>query len=216
MPFGGKRLRTNRWVRLASMMPWEHIEQVYMKSFESERGRPETSSRIAFGAIFIKENDSLTDESTVAAIAENPYMQHFLGLTSFQAEPLFDSSMMTHFRKHFPVEFVAKANEYICTGVWPEQQRNLDRNDAQNDNPQDNHLNPPDANVQEMSAQNGKKNRSTSKKKLKKEKKKNRGKLIMDATVAPADIKYPTDIDLLNKSREHLETAVDILRQTQE
>ena len=33
----------------------------------------------------------------------------------------------------------------------------------------------------------------------------------MDATVAPADIKYPTDIDLLNKSREHLETAVDIL-----
>jgi len=29
--------------------------------------------------------------------------------------------------------------------------------------------------------------------------------------VAPADIKYPTDIDLLNRSREHLETAVDIL-----
>ena len=29
--------------------------------------------------------------------------------------------------------------------------------------------------------------------------------------MAPADIKYPTDIDLLNRSREHLETAVDIL-----
>ena len=40
---------------------------------------------------------------------------------------------------------------------------------------------------------------------------KNRGKLLMDATVAPADIKYPTDIDLLNKYREHLESAVDIL-----
>ena len=37
------------------------------------------------------------------------------------------------------------------------------------------------------------------------------GKLILDATAAPADIKYPTDIDLLNKSREHLETAVGIL-----
>ena len=33
----------------------------------------------------------------------------------------------------------------------------------------------------------------------------------MGATVAPADIKYPTDIDLLNKSREHLETAVGIV-----
>ena len=213
MPFGGKLLKTNRWVKLASMMPWEHIEQIYMESFQTERGRPATSSRIAFGAIFIKENGNLTDESTVAAIAENPYMQYFLGLTAFQAETLFDSSMMVHFRKRFPVEEVANVNEYICTGVWPEQQRNVDRNDAQNKNPQDNHSNPPDANVEEKSAQSGKKNKNTSKKKLKKEKKqkKNRGKLMMDATVAPADIKYPTDMDLLNKSREHLETAVDIL-----
>ena len=29
--------------------------------------------------------------------------------------------------------------------------------------------------------------------------------------MAPADIKYPTDIELLNKSREHLETAINIL-----
>lgn len=28
MPFGGKLLKTNRWVKLASMMPWEHIEQL--------------------------------------------------------------------------------------------------------------------------------------------------------------------------------------------
>ena len=49
MPFGGKLLKTNRWVKLASIMPWEHIEQIYMESFQSERGRPATSSRIAFG-----------------------------------------------------------------------------------------------------------------------------------------------------------------------
>lgn len=71
MPFGGKLLKTNRWVRLASMMPWEHIEQIYVESFRSERGRPAISSRIAFGSIFIKENDHLTDEGAVAAIAEN-------------------------------------------------------------------------------------------------------------------------------------------------
>ena len=171
MPFGGKLLKTNRWVRLASMMPWEHIEQIYMESFQSERGRPATSSRIAFGAIFIKENDNLTDEGTVEAIAENPYMQYFLGLAAFQAEPLFDPSMMVHFRKRFPVEEVAKINEYICTGVWPDQQRNVDRNDTQDENPQNNHPNPPDVNVQEKSAQSGKKNKNTSKKKLKKEKK---------------------------------------------
>ena len=175
MPFGGKLLKSNRWVKLASMMPWEHIEQIYMESVELERGRPATSSRIAFGAIFIKENDNLTDESTVAAITENPYMQYFLGLTAFQAEPLFDPSMMVHFRKRFPVEEVAKINEYVCTGVWSEQQRNVDRNDAQDENPQDNHPNPPDANVKEHSAQSTKKDKNTSKKQLKRKRSKKIG-----------------------------------------
>ena len=32
--------------------------------------------------------------------------------------------------------------------------------------------------------------------------KKNKGKLILDATVAPSDIKYPTDLGLLNLARK--------------
>ena len=39
----------------------------------------------------------------------------------------------------------------------------------------------------------------------------NRGKLILDATCAPADIKYPTDLGLLNQAREQTEKIVDIL-----
>ena len=95
-------------------------------------------------------------------------------LPQFAHAHLWRPCSFPNFRKRFPVEFIAKVNEYVCTGAWPEQQRNVDRND-----PQDNHPNPPDTNVQEKSAQSGKKNKNTSKKKLKKEKKqkKNRGKL---------------------------------------
>ncbi len=32
---------------------------------------------------------------------------------------------------------------------------------------------------------------------------KNQGKLILDATCAPADISYPTDLKLLNQARQH-------------
>lgn len=168
IPFGGKPLKTNRWVKLVSIMPWEHIEQIYMASFQSERGRPAISSRIAFGFIFIKENDNLTDEDTVAAIAENPYMQYFLGLTAFQAELLFDASVMVHFRKRFPVEEVAKINEYICTGKWPEQQRNIDRNDRHGDTQQDKNLDsnrepPPPEKEQKQSSKSGKRDKNTSK-----------------------------------------------------
>jgi transposase, IS5 family len=39
----------------------------------------------------------------------------------------------------------------------------------------------------------------------------NRGKLILDASCAPADISYPTDLGLLNQARKHAETIIDIL-----
>lgn len=39
----------------------------------------------------------------------------------------------------------------------------------------------------------------------------NKGHLIVDATVAPADIKYPTDLDLLSQSRIKSESLIDLL-----
>lgn len=39
----------------------------------------------------------------------------------------------------------------------------------------------------------------------------NRGKLLIDATVAPADIRYPTDVGLLNQVRQSTEKVIDIL-----
>ena len=39
----------------------------------------------------------------------------------------------------------------------------------------------------------------------------NSGKLIVDATVVPADIKYPTDVNLLDEAREKSERIIDAL-----
>ena len=39
----------------------------------------------------------------------------------------------------------------------------------------------------------------------------NRGKLLVDATVTPADIRFPTDMSLLNEAREKTEAVIDIL-----
>lgn len=39
----------------------------------------------------------------------------------------------------------------------------------------------------------------------------NQGKLKLDATCIPADIKYPTDLGLLNEAREQTEEIIDIL-----
>ncbi|MBR3586628.1 MAG: transposase [Oscillospiraceae bacterium] len=156
-----------------------------------ETGRGEISARIAFGAISLRQSERLSDEDTVRYIQENPYVQYYLGLHEFHMEPLFDPSMMVHFRKRFPIEFIAKVNEYICTGKWPEDIRKVDRNDDE-----------PGKGSGGSGSETSSVEANTAP---------NSGTLIMDATVAGADIKYPTDIDLLNQCREHLETAIDLL-----
>jgi len=194
LPFGGKLNSENRWIKLAQITPWDKIEDFYTKIMCGDCGRTAYTARIAFGSIFIKQSEKLSDEGVVVFIQENPYAQYYLGLHEFKDAPLFDSSMMVHFRKRFPVEFVATVNEYICTGKWPEDKSKVDKNNDDDDDDKHNGSGSSEDNPSREEA-------------------KRSGTLIMDATVAPADIKFPTDIDLLNKSREHLEAIIDILWQ---
>ena len=167
MPFGGKLRADNRWVKLAGMIPWELVEDIYAESMSQDNGAPAISSRIAFGALYIKENENLTDERTVESIAENHYMQYFLGLHEYQDEPLFNASMMVHFRKRFPADKIEEINKRIFVKR---------KEESQDENP------PP-----------------------------NSGKLVLDATVAPADIRYPSDLSLLNEARENTEAMIEEL-----
>ena len=66
MPFGGTLDENNRWVKLTELMPWDLIEDLYAENFNNDRtdGRPAYPSRIAFGAIYIKEQENLTGERT--------------------------------------------------------------------------------------------------------------------------------------------------------
>jgi hypothetical protein len=179
LPFGGELDIKNRWIHLAGVMPWEFIESIYEAKFknDSKEGRPPISARIAFGAIYIKEQENLTDEGTVMYIAENPYMQFFLGLKGFENEKLFDPSMMVYFRKRFDNEDINAINEELY-------KRSHKDSDSGEQPPS-----PPQGDGQG----------------------KNSGKVILDATCAPSDIRYPTDASLLNESREWLESIIDAL-----
>lgn len=168
LPFGGRLSAENRWVKLAGLMPWDMIEDIYARNFKNERpdGRPTLPARMAFGALHIQATETLTDEKTVENISENPYLQYFLGLHEFKAEPLFDPSMMTHFRKRFTPEDIALINEELYRRTHPPK-----------DEP------PKDGG--------------------------NSGTLVLDATAAPADVRYPTDLSLLNECRENVEALID-------
>ena len=114
LPFGGKLLASNRWVRLAHMIPWGEFEESYCSNLsKSGQGPPAFSVRMALAALIIKERLAVTDEECVEQIRENPYLQYFCGLKEFTTEPPFHPTMFVHFRKRFPADVLCRINEVI-------------------------------------------------------------------------------------------------------
>lgn len=77
MVFGGSLKADNRWVILASMIPWKEVEAKYSKLFSENNGRPELPVRVALGALIRKEKKNLSDEELVEDIRESPYLRFF-------------------------------------------------------------------------------------------------------------------------------------------
>ncbi|WP_029420173.1 IS5 family transposase [Alicyclobacillus macrosporangiidus] len=196
LPFGGKLNKENRWVKLAQMIPWWKVEEHYGERFKSwTKGQQAYSVRVALGALIIQERLGLSDRETVCQITENPYLQYFIGLPRFQEEPPFHPSLMTHFRKRLGPDVLSQVNEWIVMEQAERDDDADDRDDAGPGHPGVNAASKPRTKAQTTA---------------------NQGKLLLDATCAPADISYPTDLSLLNEAREKLEKMIDVLHAVRE
>jgi IS5 family transposase len=177
---GGKLRSDNRWVKLAKLIPWEEVEELYASSFSGTgQGAPALSVRIALGALIIKERLKSSDEETVEQIRENPYLQYFLGLKQYADKAVFHPTMFVHFRKRFPEDMILRINDLIAEKAIIEIKKKVKKKSDKDDAP----------------------GIGT----------KNKGKLLVDATCAPEDINFPTDLKLLNNAREKSEEIIDTL-----
>lgn len=188
LPFEGQLSPDNKWIKLARLIPWEQFEESYQENFsDSGVGNPALSVRMALAALIIKEDLGLSDRDCVEQITENPYLQFFCGLKAFITEPPFDASMYVHFRKRFPADVVQHVNDAVAEKIREAQPPPDDPEDPQVPSAGDNEGKgtgaPPT----------------------------NQGKLLVDATCAPADITYPTDLKLLGDAREKSEEIIDEL-----
>lgn len=191
LPFGGKLDSKNRWVRLAQLVPWDVVESCYQIADKAPNaggmGQPALAARIAFGSLIIKERLSCSDEETVEQVLENPYLQFFLGYTEMLKEKPFDPSMMVHFRKRFDQDDYDKINLAIIEEATADCVDTGSSSEASKSDSDD-------SDSDDEPPTHG-------------------GKLLLDATATPADITYPTDLKLLNATREKLEEIIDILHQ---
>ncbi|MBP1154401.1 hypothetical protein ACVLD2_001695 [Paenibacillus sp. PvR052] len=243
LPFGGKLDEENRWVQLARLVPWAEAEKKYGQFFKDTfRGQQTISLRMGLGALIIQERMQLTDRETLESISENPYMQYFIGLSGFVMKQPFHHSMMTHFRKRL-TDVLAELNEIVASAGAKETKDDDENNDASRRGGgkgkrskrhapaaeaeqqmlfveaavESSEAAPP---VQQTSAEPEalEANVPVSKAPPVSAESEapalpNQGTVLVDATCAPADVAYPTDLNLLNEAREKLEAVIDALHE---
>lgn len=175
LPFGGKLNPENRWVRWSQSIPWDDLAIGYYKSMSSTQGRPCKDARLVIGAVIIKHKLNLSDEETVLQIQENPYLQYFVGLSSYSEKPPFTPTLFVEIRKRMSDTVFSSFEQAILNSIDEKKKRRQPK-------------------IAEEP-----------------EKSENKGKLLVDATVAEQAIRYPTDISLLNEAREISEQLIDEL-----
>lgn len=178
----------NRWVKLSKSIPWDSIVNLYRKHHPTKgTGRPPLSPRILIGAIMIKHLHDYDDRETIEQIKENIYLQYFLGFSSFTTEAPFDASLFVDIRKKLTPDLLQSISERLL-GITSElllpDYATLQEEDGKEEAPdEDKDQSPPS----------------------------HKGELLMDATVAPQGIAYPTDLNLLNDARMMSEKIIDFL-----
>ncbi len=207
------------------------------------RGQQTISLRMGLGALIIQERMQLTDRETLESISENPYMQYFIGLPGFVMKPPFHHSMMTHFRKRLTDvlaelnEIVATegaketkddddSNDATGGGKGQGKRSKKRASDeeveqqtmfAQSQVASSEAASPVESMATESEVPETNKlvceahPKSTAEWEAPEQP--NQGTVLVDATCAPADVAYPTDLNLLNEAREKLEAIIDTLHE---
>ena len=177
----------NRWVKMAAIVPWDEMAVVFFDSMSKNQGRPTVDLRIILGALLVKHIENLSDEETIQYIQENIYAQYFVGLKKFQTRPVFAPSLFVEIRKRLGKKGSERLNDLLIKHAHDLKLLKHNRGGSP----------VKAAKVGEVTANQ------------------NRGTLIVDATVAPANIEYPTDTALVRKARQISESLIDTLYESE-
>lgn len=191
-PLGMKMNPNNRWILLADLIPWDEYESKYADLFKSKTGTVAKPFRMALGALIIQKKLGFSDRELVEQITENPYLQYFIGLPGYQEDPPFDPSSLVHFRKRINLDVAVFLNDAILKQAKETEKKDDDKHDNKDDHHDDTNGSQGGGLTEEAPADSSK----------------NEGTLILDATCAPSNVRYPQDFSLLNEAREKLENII--------
>ena len=180
-PVGMNLKQSNRWVKKAQTIPWLEIEKRYAALFTNRKGNVAKPLRLALGACIIQAEYGYSDEETALQIQENPYLQYFCGYPGYDDEKLPFDPSLMVYFRKRVTPEILGEINEMIVRDAKERQAKEIESEAHDDPDHD-------------PGQGG-----------------NGGTMIVDATCAPSNIRYPQDVSLLNEARENAEKLLDIL-----
>ena len=182
-PVGMNLKESNRWVKKAQTIPWLDIEKRYAVLFTNRKGNVAKPLRLALGACIIQAEYGYSDEETALQIQENPYLQYFCGYPGYDDERL---PFDPSLMVYFRKRLTPDVLGEINEMILRDAEGRRKREDDRNSNDDDS----------TPSAGGG-----------------NSGTLIVDATCAPSNIRFPQDVSLLDEARKNAEQIIDTLQE---
>ena len=162
--------KVNRWVKLADNLPWDQIEKEYNKRLKnSHSGAGNKPARMVVGALIVKHVENLSDEKTILAIQENPYMQYLLGLTKFTEKPVFVPELFVLVRKRLDHDFFNMLTLMLAEADGSKPKKESTDNEGNSHG----------------------------------------GTIKVDATCCDAEVRYPTDCNLLEDGSRLIDRLLD-------
>ena len=180
-PVGMNLKENNRWVKKAQTIPWPEIEKRYAALFTNRKGNVAKPLRLALGACIIQAEYGYSDEEIALQIQENPYLQYFCGYPGYDDEKLPFDPSLMVYFRKRLTPAVLGEINEIIVRDAKERQEKEAKSNDNDDS--DDHP-----------GSSG-----------------NSGTMIVDATCAPSNIRYPQDVSLLNEARENAEKLLDVL-----
>ena len=213
-PFSQHLDKNNRWVKLTAVIPWDKLANIYYRKMDSDFGAPSLSARMVIGAVIIKHMLNIDDREVVAQIQENMYLQYFVGFSSFTTKEAFDPSLMVSIRYRLGQDVMEEFNQLVLqeAGIIPSKEMAATDSDDKDNKSSDTFSNADQSTANDKEepgiepSNNIERNDLAAANKTSPD---NSGTLLLDATVAEQQIEYPTDLKLLNESREQLERMIE-------
>jgi hypothetical protein len=172
--------KTNRWVQMGDTLPWAEYEKVYNKKLKNDSvGASNRPGRMVVAALIIKHKLNLSDEETILTIQENPYMQYMCGLKEYSGEPIFDPSLFTTIRKRITIDDINALTLELARKAQEKKDKDKEDNGADRGG---------GASTANMTQPTD---------------------IKADATCADAEMRYPTDIDLIEDGSRYIDRMID-------